>query len=295
MNAQTALIAQHPGLAGLALAGPIGSFDAYLDRVGRIPVLTREQEQELAQRFRREDDLDAARELVLSHLRFVVHIARGYAGYGLSMNDLVQEGNIGLMKAVKRFDPTVGVRLVSFAVHWIRAEIHEYVLRNWRLVKVATTKAQRKLFFNLRRMKKNLSWLNAEETSAVARDLGVTTAEVTEMERRLSARDLSFDVSSDSEDEDSSYGPASYLPAADADPAEQVEADEWSSSSQEQLLAAMQRLDDRSRAILQRRWMTDDKATLHELADEYGVSAERIRQIEAGAISRLKTLLPAPV
>ena len=172
MNAQTALIAQNSGLAGLALAGPIGSFDAYLERVGRIPVLTREQEQELAQRFRRDNDLEAARELVLSHLRFVVHIARGYQGYGLPMNDLVQEGNIGLMKAVKRFDPAVGVRLVSFAVHWIRAEIHEYVLRNWRLVKVATTKAQRKLFFNLRRMKKSLTWLSAEETGAVARDLG---------------------------------------------------------------------------------------------------------------------------
>jgi RNA polymerase sigma-32 factor len=293
MNAQTALIAHNPGLAGLAMAGPIGSFDAYLERVGRVPVLTRDQEQQLAQRFRRDNDLDAARELVLSHLRFVVHIARGYAGYGLSMNDLVQEGNIGLMKAVKRFDPSVGVRLVSFAVHWIRAEIHEFVLRNWRLVKVATTKAQRKLFFNLRRMKKNLSWLNAEETNAVARDLGVTTAEVTEMERRLSARDLSFDVSSDNED-DESYGPASYLPATDADPAEQVEAEEWSSSSHEQLAAAMQRLDDRSRTILQRRWIADDKATLHELADEYGVSAERIRQIEAGAIVKLKALLPAP-
>jgi RNA polymerase sigma-32 factor len=261
--------------------------------VSRIPVLTREHEQELAQRFRRSDDLDAARELVLSHLRFVVHIARGYAGYGLPMNDLVQEGNIGLMKAVKRFDPTMGVRLVSFAVHWIRAEIHEYVLRNWRLVKVATTKAQRKLFFNLRRLKKNLAWLTAEETRAVAADLGVSTAEVTEMERRLSARDLSFDVSPDN-DEEEGYGPAAYLPAADADPAEQVEAEEWSSSSHEQLTAAMDRLDERSRTILRRRWMTDDKATLHELASEYGVSAERIRQIEAGAITRLKALLPAP-
>jgi RNA polymerase sigma-32 factor len=292
MNAQTALIAHHSGLAGLALAGPIGSFDAYLERVGRVPVLSREQEQELALRFRRDDDLDAARQLVLSHLRFVVHIARGYAGYGLAMNDLVQEGNIGLMKAVKRFDPKVGVRLVSFAVHWIRAEIHEYVLRNWRLVKVATTKAQRKLFFNLRRMKKNLTWLSADETSAVAKDLGVSTAEVTEMERRLSARDLSFDVTSEN-DEDDSYGPAAYLPAADADPAEQVEEDQWNSSTHELLATAMQRLDDRSRAILQRRWMTDDKATLHELADEYGVSAERIRQIESSAMSRLKTLLPA--
>jgi RNA polymerase sigma-32 factor len=185
------------------------------------------------------------------------------------------------------------VRLVSFAVHWIRAEIHEYVLRNWRLVKVATTKAQRKLFFNLRRMKKNLTWLSAEETRSVAEDLGVSSAEVTEMERRLSARDLSFDLTSET-DEDDSYGPAAYLPAADADPAEQVENEEWSSTSHEQLTAALQRLDDRSRSILQRRWINEDKATLHELADEYGVSAERIRQIEAGAIAKLKGLLPAP-
>jgi RNA polymerase sigma-32 factor len=293
MNSETvtALTPQH---AGLAMAGPIGSFDAYLDRVSRIPVLDREHEKDLALRFRRDNDLDAARELVLSHLRFVVHIARGYAGYGLPMNDLVQEGNIGLMKAVKRFDPNVGVRLVSFAVHWIRAEIHEYVLRNWRLVKVATTKAQRKLFFNLRRLKPNLSWLSADETRAVAKDLGVSPAEVTEMERRLSARDLSFDIAPDAED-DEGYGPASYLPAPDADPAEQVEAQEWSTSSSQNLSAAMDRLDDRSRTILQRRWMNDDKATLHELAAEYGVSAERIRQIEAGAMSRLRALLPAPI
>jgi RNA polymerase sigma-32 factor len=288
-NAQTALIAQH---AGLAMAGPIGSFDAYLERVSHIPVLDREHEQQLAIRFRRDNDLDAARELVLSHLRFVVHIARGYAGYGLPMNDLVQEGNIGLMKAVKRFDPDVGVRLVSFGVHWIRAEIHEYVLRNWRLVKVATTKAQRKLFFNLRRLKTNLSWLTADETRAVAADLGVTPAEVTEMERRLSARDLSFDAAPDA-DEEESYGPASYLPAAGADPAEQVEAEQWNSSSSQNLSAAMERLDARSRSILQRRWMSEDKATLHELAAEYGVSAERIRQIEAGAMNRLRSLLPA--
>ncbi len=290
MNAQTALIAQH---AGLGLAGPIGSFDAYLDRVSRVPVLSREREQELARRFRGDNDLAAARELVLSHLRFVVHIARGYSGYGLPLNDLVQEGNIGLMKAVKRFDPTVGVRLVSFAVHWIRAEIHEHVLRNWRLVKVATTKAQRKLFFNLRRLKKNLAWLTPEETRAVAKDLGVTPAEVTEMERRLSARDLPFETGADSEEEDG-YGPAAYLPAPDADPADQVEDEEWASASSEQLSAAMERLDDRSRTILRRRWMSEDKATLHELADEYGVSAERIRKIEAGAITRLRGLLPAP-
>jgi len=290
MTAKTALIAPH---AGVSLLGPIGSFDTYLDRISRLPVLDRERERELAERFRRDNDLDAARELVLAHLRFVVHIARGYSGYGLPLSDLVQEGNIGLMKAVKRFDPNVGVRLVSFAVHWIRAEIHEYVLRNWRLVKVATTKAQRKLFFNLRRLKKNLSWLSPEETRAVAHDLGVSSAEVTEMERRLSARDVAFEAASDSDDEDS-YGPSAYLPAPDADPAEQVEQEEWASSSSEQLSAAMQSLDDRSRTILQRRWMSEDKATLHELADEYGVSAERIRQIEAGAINRLRALLPAP-
>src|SRR5277367_3104664 len=203
----SALVAKQ---TGLVFAGPVGSLDAYIDRVSQIPVLTKEDEVALATKFRTEADLDAARQLVLSHLRFVVHIARGYLGYGLPMGDLVQEGNVGLMKAVKRFDPGVGVRLVSFAVHWIRAEIHEYVLRNWRLVKVATTKAQRKLFFNLRRLKKNLAWLSAEETRAVAADLGVTAAEVTEMERRLTARDLSFDLGTDS-DEDEGYSPAMYL------------------------------------------------------------------------------------
>src|SRR6478609_9352870 len=212
------------------LAGPLGSFEAYAERVSRIPVLTREQELELAARFHGENDLEAARTLVMSHLRFVLHIARGYSGYGLPMGDLVQEGNVGLMKAVKRFNPDMGVRLVSFAVHWIRAEIHDYVLRNWRLVKIATTKAQRKLFFNLRRLKKNLSWLTHDETAAVARDLGVTPAEVTEMEKRLSARDLAFDPTPESEnDEHPSYGPAAYLAAPGADPAEQAEDEEWES------------------------------------------------------------------
>jgi len=286
----SALIAKQ---TGLIFAGPVGSLDAYIDRVSQIPVLSKDDEVALATRFRAEADLDAARQLVLSHLRFVVHIARGYLGYGLPMGDLVQEGNVGLMKAVKRFDPGVGVRLVSFAVHWIRAEIHEYVLRNWRLVKVATTKAQRKLFFNLRRLKKNLAWLSAEETQAVARELGVDPKEVSEMERRLSARDLSFDLSPDADEEDS-YGPASYLPAPNADPAQLVEAEEWSGASSEQLSAALERLDDRSRAILRRRWMSEHKATLHELAAEYGVSAERIRQIEAVAITRLRSLMPAP-
>jgi RNA polymerase sigma-32 factor len=289
MTAGTAIVTR---LGDHSLAGPLGSLDAYLDRVGRIPVLTREEERELAERFRKEEDLAAARQLVLSHLRFVVHIARGYSGYGLPVGDLIQEGNVGLMKAVKRFDPSLNVRLVSFAVHWIRAEIHEYVLRNWRLVKIATTKAQRKLFFNLRRMKKNLTWLSAEETAAVARDLGVTEGEVTEMEKRLAARDLSFDPTPES-DEEEVYSPAAYLPSPDADPAEQVESAESSEDESDRLQEAMERLDARSREIVQRRWMTDDKATLHELAGKYGVSAERIRQIESSAIGKLRGLMAA--
>ena len=284
----TALVAKQPG--GLVFAGPVGSLDSYIDRVSQIPVLSKEDEVALAVRFRSEADLDAARQLVLSHLRFVVHIARGYLGYGLPMGDLVQEGNVGLMKAVKRFDPGVGVRLVSFAVHWIRAEIHEYVLRNWRLVKVATTKSQRKLFFNLRKMKKNLAWLSEAETAAVARDLGVDVADVREMEQRLSARDMSFDPTPES-DEEESYSPAMYLPAHNADPAIEVENDEWEEDSTERLSMALEKLDERSRSILKRRWMTDDKATLHELADEYGISAERVRQVESNAISKLKGLM----
>jgi RNA polymerase sigma-32 factor len=275
---------------GLIFAGPVGSLDAYIDRVSQIPVLTKEDEVALAIRFRSEADLDAARQLVLSHLRFVVHIARGYLGYGLPMGDLVQEGNVGLMKAVKRFDPGVGVRLVSFAVHWIRAEIHEYVLRNWRLVKVATTKSQRKLFFNLRRMKKNLAWLSEEETQAVARDLGVEVSDVREMEQRLSARDMSFDPTPES-DEEESYSPAMYLPASNADPAIEVEREEWEEDSSDRLTIALEKLDERSRSILKRRWMTDNKATLHELADEYGISAERVRQVETNAISKLKGMM----
>ena len=283
----TALVAKK---ADVIFAGPMGSLDSYMDRVSRIPVLSREEEVTLAGRFRAEGDIDAARELVLSHLRFVVHIARGYLGYGLPMGDLVQEGNVGLMKAVKRFDPTVGVRLVSFAVHWIRAEIHEYVLRNWRLVKVATTKSQRKLFFNLRKRKKNLAWLSEAETQAVARDLKVDVSDVREMEQRLSARDLSFDPTPESDDEEA-YSPAMYLPANNADPAIQAESEEWEVDSADRLSAAMLKLDDRSRSILKRRWMTEDKATLHELAAEYNVSAERVRQIEANAIKKLKGLM----
>jgi RNA polymerase sigma-32 factor len=276
------------------LAGPVGSFDAYMDKVSRIPVLSREDEAALASRFRDEGDLEAARQLVVSHLRFVVHIARGYSGYGLPLGDVVQEGNVGLMKAVKRFDPTVGVRLVSFAVHWIRAEIHEYVLRNWRLVKVATTKAQRKLFFNLRKMKKNLAWLTHEETQAVARDLKVSPAEVTEMEKRLAARDLSFDpVPDSSEDGDETYSPAAYLPAPDSDPAVQIENAEWEDTTGDRLQAAMKTLDDRARDILVSRWTGEANATLHDLAGKYGISAERVRQIEANAIKKLRGLMAA--
>jgi RNA polymerase sigma-32 factor len=274
----------------LVLAGPVGSFDAYVDAVGRIPVLSREDEHALAKRLRNDDDLDAARELVLSHLRFVVHIARGYGGYGLPLGDLVQEGNIGLMKAVKRFDPDVGVRLVSFAVHWIRAEIHEYVLRNWRLVKIATTKAQRKLFFNLRKYKRHLGWLSSEETRNVASELGVSVEDVTEMERRLSSRDLSYDPAPDHDDEEESYAPSAYLPAPDSDPAVAVERAEWDDDTSERVTVAMASLDARSQAILRARWMSESKATLHELADQYGVSAERIRQIEANAIKKLRQL-----
>lgn len=272
----------------LVLSGPVGSLDAYIQAVSGIAVLSPEEEHELAVRFRDEEDLEAARTLVLSHLRFVVHIARGYSGYGLNLGDLVQEGNVGLMKAVKRFDPDVGVRLVSFAVHWIRAEIHEYVLRNWRLVKVATTKAQRKLFFNLRKAKKNLSWLNQEETEAVARDLGVTATEVTEMEKRMSARDMVFDAPSDSDDERGGYGASSFLSEEDSDPADIVEAHDWEQNTQRRLLAGIKTLDDRSQDIIRRRWMVESKETLQDLAAEYGVSAERIRQIENNAIKKLR-------
>ena len=288
MTAATALIARP---SDFALAGPVGSLDAYLERVSRIPVLTRDEERELAVRFREDGDLEAARQLVLAHLRFVVHIARGYAGYGLPLGDLIQEGNVGLMKAVKRFDPDLNVRLVSFAVHWIRAEIHEYVLRNWRLVKVATTKAQRKLFFNLRRLKKNLTWLSGEETRAVARDLGVTPAEVTEMEQRLAARDVAFDPAPDADDGETVFSPAAYLPAPASDPAESVEAEEWESDSAGRLHEALGHLDDRSRDILVQRWIGEEKATLHQLADKYGISAERIRQIESNALTKLRTLI----
>lgn len=279
-----------PRNAGFALTGPLGSLDQYIQAANAVPVLSATEEFELATRFRQANDLDAARRLVLSHLRFVVHIARGYAGYGLQIGDLVQEGNVGLMKAVKRFDPNVGVRLVSFAVHWIRAEIHEYVLRNWRLVRVATNKAQRKLFFNLRKSKKRLGWLSKAETDAVAADLGVTPREVTEMEQRLAGQDVSFDP--DPED-DESFAPAAYLPSPNSDPALTVERADSTEDVHDRLNEALGQLDERSRTILARRWLTDDKATLHELAAEYDVSAERIRQIEASAIAKLRAKLTA--
>ena len=274
----------------LMLAGPVGSLDAYIQAVGSVPVLSKEDEQALAARFREQDDLDAARELVLAHLRFVVHIAKGYTGYGLPLSDLIQEGNVGLMKAVKRFDPGYDVRLVSFAVHWIRAEIHEFVLRNWRIVKVATTKAQRKLFFNLRKAKKNLAWLTFEETQAVAADLGVSPEEVTEMEKRLHARDAIFDPAPDADDE-RSFTPAAYLPSPDSDPAKLVETADFNDDASERMAAAIRTLDDRSRHIIESRWLSDNKMTLHELADEYGISAERVRQVEANAIKKLRSTM----
>jgi len=272
------------------LAGPVGSLDAYIQAVGAVPVLSKEDEQALAIQFREQDDLDAARQLVMAHLRFVVHIAKGYTGYGLPLNDLIQEGNIGLMKAVKRFDPEYDVRLVSFAVHWIRAEIHEFVLRNWRIVKVATTKAQRKLFFNLRKAKKTLAWLTYEETQAVAKDLGVNPKEVTEMEKRLHARDAIFDPAPNADDE-RAFTPAAYLPSADSDPAKLVETADFNNDASERMTAAVRTLDDRSRHIIESRWLTENKLTLHELADHYGISAERVRQVEANAIKKLRTTM----
>jgi RNA polymerase sigma-32 factor len=277
----------------LMLAGPTGSLENYIQAVSAVTLLTKEEEQALAHRLIDQDDLNAARQLVTSQLRFVVHIARSYSGYGLPLADLIQEGNIGLMKAVKRFDPEVGVRLVSFAVHWIRAEIHEYVLRNWKMVKIATTKAQRKLFFNLRKSKKHLGWLSKDETSALANDLGVSEREVTEMEKRLYSPDVAFDPQP-GDDEEKPYSPSLYLPGSEAGPEQTLETEDWNSQTNDALTVALKELDERSRDILQSRWLTEKKATLHQLADKYGVSAERIRQIEKNAIGKLKTLmLPA--
>lgn len=270
---------------------PGGDLSAYIQAVGSIPVLSAERERELAEELHYQGDLEAARQLVMSHLRFVVHIAKSYSGYGLPQADLIQEGNVGLMKAVKRFDPSKGVRLVSFAVHWIKAEIHEYVLRNWRIVKVATTKAQRKLFFNLRSAKKQLAWLSNDEAKAVANDLGVDVNEVRRMEGRLSSVDVGFDA--DADDESGVVAPVYYLEDKSGDPAAVLEADNWEETSHQALTLAMSELDDRSRDILQSRWLADSKATLHELADRYGVSAERIRQLEQAAMKKLRASMEA--
>jgi RNA polymerase sigma-32 factor len=269
---------------------PSGSLDAYLQAINAIPVLSAEDERALAVRLHEDNDLVAARKLIMSHLRFFAHIARGYSGYGLPLADLIQEGNIGLMKAVKRFDPQVGVRLVSFAVYWIRAEIHEFILRNWRIVKVATTKAQRKLFFNLRSAKKRLGWLNRNEVETVAKDLGVSPKEVLEMESRMSGQDVAFDLRDD-DDEDNTVAPAAYLQTASVGPDEELEATQWEAHNHDRLQAALSTLDDRSQEIMQRRWLDDSKATLQDLANKYEVSAERIRQLENNAIKKLRNAL----
>ena len=276
----------------LAPAGT-GNLDAYIQEVNKIPMLTLEEEQDLAYRYRDENDLDAARRLVLAHLRFVVHVAKGYAGYGLALGDLIQEGNIGLMKAVKRFDPEREVRLVSFAVHWIRAEMHEFILRNWRIVKVATTKAQRKLFFNLRKSKKRLGWLNQDEVNKVADDLGVKPEVVLEMESRLAGQDIGFDLTANDDDDRPQVAPAAYLESEQDEPATLVEAQDLETHNNTLLYEGLGQLDERSQDIIRSRWLTDDKATLQSLADRYGVSAERIRQLEANAMNKLRASLSA--
>ncbi len=271
------------------------NIDSYIASAYQIPVLDVEQERALALRLHNDNDLDAARTLIIHHLRFVVQIARGYNGYGLPLADLVQEGNVGLMKAVKRFDPAKGVRLVSFAVHWVRAEIHEFVLRNWRIVKVATTKAQRKLFFNLRSSKKRLAWLNQAEVEEVAKDLGVKPAEVLEMEKRLSSPDLGFDLPSDNDENDSSssFSPSAYLSYQQNDPETELEENDWQAHQAKQLQQAMHTLDERSKDIVAQRWLAEKKTTLHDLAEKYDISAERVRQLENNAIKKLKQAIAA--
>lgn len=268
---------------------PVGSLEAYVEAVNRVPMLSAEEERSLAERFQQNNDLEAARQLVLSHLRFVVRVARGYAGYGLAHGDLIQEGNIGLMKAVKRFDPKVGVRLVSFAVHWVRAEIHEFILRNWRIVKVATTKAQRKLFFNLRSAKKRLGWMNSQEVEEIARDLGVEPRDVLLMEERMNGHDQSFDFSV--EDGEDDIAPATYLADMRFEPAAQLEVEELEHQGVERLTSALSILDERSRDIIASRWLTEPKMTLQTLADKHRVSAERIRQLESNAFATLRKSL----
>ena len=271
----------------------LGSLDAYIGTVNRFPMLEATEEQDLAWRVRLDNDAAAAKQLIMAHLRFVVHVARGYQGYGLGMADLIQEGNIGLMKAVKRFDPEQGVRLVSFAVHWIKAEIHEFILKNWRMVKVATTKAQRKLFFNLRKSKKRLGWMNNEEVNTVARELKVDPSDVREMEARLNGRDIGFDAPANEDDEHARPSPVAFLVDATVGPAEALLAQDEGDHQVDVLRDGMEKLDQRSRDIVNRRWLADNKATLQELADEYGVSAERIRQIEANAFKKIRALFVA--
>jgi RNA polymerase sigma-32 factor len=272
---------------------PGANLNAYIQGTATVPILSVEEERSLGEALYYEEDLDAARRLVMSHLRFVVHIARSYSGYGLPLADLIQEGNVGLMKAVRRFNPEKGVRVVSFAVHWIKAEIHEFILRNWRIVKIATTKSQRKLFFNLRSAKKQLQWLTADEAKAVAEDLGVEVKDVMEMEMRLTARDSAFDAPADEDEDAVAYAPALYLEDKGADPAQLVESENYEGDNNLRLAEAVKMLDERSQAILQRRWLDDKKATLHQLADEYGVSAERIRQLEKNAMKKVRVAMEA--
>ena len=271
---------------------PGRDLNAYISTVNKIAVLTVEEEQEMARQYYYDGDLDAARKLVLAHMRFVVYMAKSYSGYGLSEADLIQEGNVGLMKAVKRFNPEMGVRLVSFAVHWVKAEMHEFILRNWRIVKVATTKAQRKLFFNLRGSKKRLGWFSQAEADKVAADLGVDASTVMQMEARLGAFDAAFD-GADTDDDDAFQAPAQYLEDSRYDPAKDVENEDWTETNNDSLYVALGTLDDRSKDILAQRWLSDNKSTLHELAAQYGVSAERIRQLEKNAMNKVKALMEA--
>jgi len=284
---------QGSDLQTLNLATPIGNLNAYITAVNSIAILTAEEEKALAKDLHYNNDLEGARQLVMAHLRFVVHIARSYSGYGLNQGDLIQEGNIGLMKAVKRFDPEKGVRLVSYAVHWIKAEIHEYILRNWRIVKVATTKSQRKLFFNLRSAKTRLAWLTHDEAKALAKDLRVDLKTVYDMEGRMSARDMAFDPKADDDDDTAFLSPANYLEDKNADPSLQLENANWEEDSTDRLHVALEELDERSRDILQQRWLNESKATLHDLAAKYGVSAERVRQLEQSAMKKVRASIEA--
>ncbi|WP_209026267.1 RNA polymerase sigma factor RpoH [Mannheimia haemolytica] len=284
---ETSVEAMHPALVSGSMPVPQGNLDSYIRMANQYPILTAEQEKELAERYYYDEDVEAAKQLILSHMRFVIHIARGYLGYGLPLADLIQEGNIGLMKAVKRFDPNVGVRLVSFAVHWVKAEIHEYVLKNWRIVKVATTKAQRKLFFNLRKNKNRLAWFNEEEIKKVADDLGVSVEEVREMESRMTGQDLGFDLPAGDDDEDS-YAPSMYIEDSSSNFADDLEDEQHNGQATAQLAYALATLDERSQDIIKTRWLDDNKATLQDLADKYNISAERVRQLENAALKKIK-------